>query len=296
MSETPKPTPLLVVTSALVIAFSLFLVSVAMAAFTATWDLCSLMGGAIILPLPAALAVQQYRGTFRRVGSAASASATLLFVIGGIAAFTFAVPIAESAADGRELPWFGFMLPTLATSMIAVFAGVLNWRWYLTLPDTAAIDSRWRFSIRETMAAVAAVCFSTALTSSFIRSTPPRYAENVPVSEAPLGLPPNATDVSFCQGFRGTIAFEFSIDEASFREWVADGIGSMESRASNTKLEPITTPESITRYSWLSPELHGPDSVAVTSGLHYSWSFEDRGVYAMFDSDTRRAYYYAHFY
>ena len=60
MTETPKPTLLLVAMSVLVIGFSLFLVSVAIAAFTVTWDPCSLIGGAIILPLPVALAIQQY--------------------------------------------------------------------------------------------------------------------------------------------------------------------------------------------------------------------------------------------
>tara|TARA_Y100001933_G_scaffold215598_1_gene222344 strand:- start:179 stop:736 length:558 start_codon:yes stop_codon:yes gene_type:complete len=123
----------------------------------------------------------------------------------------------------------------------------------------------------------------------------PRYAENVPVAEAPFGLPADATDVSFYQGFRGTIAYEFTIDETSFREWVADGIGSIESNASNTELEQITTPVSITRYNAYSPELNGPDSITVNNGLYYSWSFEDRGVYAVFDSTTDRAYYFAHF-
>ncbi|MEM6471344.1 MAG: hypothetical protein AAF802_17415 [Planctomycetota bacterium] len=134
------------------------------------------------------------------------------------------------------------------------------------------------------------------MTASFIRSTPPRYAENVSVADAPFGLPPSAIDVSFCQGSRGTIAYEFTVDETSFREWVAEGIGSIESNASNTILEQITTPVSITRYNAYSSELNGPDSITVNNGLHYSWSLEDRGVQAVFDPNTSRAYYFAHSY
>lgn len=294
MTESPKPTPLLIATSVLVITFSLFLVSAAIAAFTVTWDPCSLIGGAIMLPLPAALAVQQYRATFRGVVPAALAAAVLLFSIGGFAAFAFATAFVEITMGGGELPWLSLLLPMLAVAIVGLLGGWLNLRWRRKLPRTS-ISSEWRFSLREILAAVAAICVLTGLTASFVRSTPPRYAENVSVAEAPFGLPANATDVSFCQGFRGEIAYEFTIDETSFREWVADGIGSIESNASNTELEPITTPESISRYNRLSTDLNGPDSITVTSGLHYRWRFEDRGVYAVFDSTTNRAYYYAHF-
>ena len=294
MTKSPKPTLLLIATSVLVITFSLFLVSVAIAAFTVTWDPCSLIGGAIILPLPAALAIQQYRATFRGVGAAALTAAVLLFIVGGLAAFAFATSFGEIAMVGGELPWFGLLLPMLAVAIVGLLGGWLNLRWRRKLPRTAT-DAEWRFSLREILAAVAAICVLTGLTASFIRSTPPRYAENVSVAEAPFGLPANAIDVSFCQGFRGTIAYEFTIDETSFREWVAEGIGSVESNASNTELEPITSPESISRYNRLSTDLNGPDSITVTSGLHYTWWFEDRGVYAVFDSTTNRAYYYAHF-
>lgn len=293
MTESPKPTPLLIATSVLVIAFSLFLVSVALAAFTVTWDPCSLIGGAIILPLPAALAVQQYRATYRGVAPAALTAAVLLFIVGGFAAFALATTFGEIAMGGGELPWFRLLLPMLAVAIVGLFGGWLNLRWRRNLPPTLT-DAGCRFSLREILAAGAAISLLTGLTASFVRSTPPRYAENVSVADAPFGLPASATDVSFCQGFRGTIAYEFSVDETSFREWVADGIGSIESNASNTKLEPIITPVSITRYNAYSSELSGPESITVNKGLHFSWSFEDRGVYAVFDSSTNRAYYFAH--
>ena len=158
---------------------------------------------------------------------------------------------------GGELPWLSLLLPMLAVAIVGLFGGWLNLRWRRNLP-LSATDSGWRFSLREILAAVAAISLLTGLTASFIRSTPPRYAENVSVADAPFGLPASAADVSFCQGFRGTIAYEFTVDEISFREWVADGIGSIESNASNTELEPITTPVSITRYNAYSSDLNGP--------------------------------------
>ncbi|MCC9657977.1 hypothetical protein [Rhodopirellula halodulae] len=201
MTESPKPTALLIATSVLVIAFSLFLVSAALAAFTVTWDPCSLIGGAIILPLPAALAVQQYRATFRGVAAAALTAAILLFIVGGFAAFAFATTFGEIAMGSGELPWFGLLLPMLGVATVGLFGGWLNLRWRNNLPPTTT-DAAWRFSLQEALTAVAAISVLTGLTASFIRSTPPRYAENVSVADAPFGLPASATNVSFCQGFR----------------------------------------------------------------------------------------------
>jgi hypothetical protein len=128
-----------------------------------------------------------------------------------------------------------------------------------------------------------------------IRSTPPPYAEHVERADAPFSLPEGATDVSFCQGVRGMTAFEFTTDEEAFRKWVESGIGSSESQAANVPLSPITAPITITRYNALSKRLKGPRSVTVNSGLHYRWSYEDGGIYAVFDSSTNRAYFYAYY-
>lgn len=149
--------------------------------------------------------------------------------------------------------------------------------------------------MRELLVGMAAIGFMTALVASSIRSIPPQYAEHVAITEAPFGLPQDAQDVSFCQDVRGTIAYEFTIDRSAFCEWVERGIGSIESNSSDARLEPITNAVTITRFYRLSQELTGPNSITVTDGLRYRWSHEDRGVYAVFDATTNRAYYYAHF-
>ncbi|MEZ6089903.1 MAG: hypothetical protein R3C05_18120 [Pirellulaceae bacterium] len=147
----------------------------------------------------------------------------------------------------------------------------------------------------ELLVAVTAIACVPALAVYFVRSTPPRYAENVPRDKAPFGLPAEASDVSFCQGFRGTIAYEFAIKEDAFIEWVESGIGSVESDAAKVAIQPITAPYSIPRYSSLMATLTGPDSITIANGLYYAWSKEDRGVHAAFDRSTNRAYYFAHF-
>ncbi|MEM7314388.1 MAG: hypothetical protein AAF497_14670, partial [Planctomycetota bacterium] len=240
------------------------------------------------------LAVQQYRGTFRQVRSAASATSMLLYVVGAFAAFAFATTLGEIATMRAKLPWLGLLLPMLGVAMAALCGGWLNWEWQRRLPDNVN-DAGWRFSILEALAAMTAIGFLTAVASSLVRSAPSKYAEGVPVIETPFVLPDDATDVSYCHGVRGTIAYEFSVCESSFRDWVASGIGSIESSTSDTKLKPITTPISITRYIALSSDLIGARSVTIAGGLHYSWSFEDRGVNAVFDAATSRAYYFAHY-
>jgi hypothetical protein len=290
----------LLVCSLLILTACLFLISYALAMFTVTWDPCSLFGGLVILPLPAILAVAQYRATFRQNTKAASTSALLLFIIGGLAFLAFAVTLGEMLIEGVRLPWISLLLPMLATGVVGCLAAWINLSWSRRLtkvrPSATNPTAPIRFSVRELLAAVAVIAFVTCLVAHFIRSTPPRYAENVSRDKAPFGLPVNARDISFCQGFRGTIAYEFTIDEADFIAWVRSGIGSIESDAANVPLRPITTPYEIRRFYALSSGLAGPDSTTIANGLYYHWSKEDRGVYAAFDRTTNRAYYFAHFY
>jgi hypothetical protein len=162
-----------------------------------------------------------------------------------------------------------------------------------TTPGDAAPIAR--FSRRDVLAGLSVLAFVAALVFCVVKSTPPMYAEHVSRDEAPVKLPPGARDVSYCQGFRGTIAFEFTIDEDQFVEWVQSGIGSLESNAADVPLKPIAEPFTITRYYALTKELEGPDFATIKDGLSYRWTKEDRGVSAAFDRGAGRAYYFAHF-
>ena len=295
MPEPPKPRLFHVAVSVLVILVSLFLISAAIATFMADLDPCSVFGGAILILLPAVLAIQQYRATFRHIRSAAKMAAGMLFFVGIVSAFVAFMIIIEVVRQGDALPWGILITQMILFSVAANTARCLNLWWGRGLPYEAESYSSPRFTIRELLAATAAVCFVAAVSSYIVRSIPPTYGEHVDLADAPFDLPENATNISFCHGFRGTVAYEFTTDVASFRDWVDAGIGSIESEASDVKLVPITSPVSITRYIACSTDLTGPDSITVANGLHYSWSFEDRGVYAVFDSTTNRAYYFAHF-
>ncbi len=298
-SLRPKRSIWLILLSVVVLAACALLISAAIAMFTVTWDPCSFIGGAILLPLPAALAIQQFRGTFRYDATAALVSSVLQFLVSGFALFAFAMTLGEMIVEDIRIPWTSLILPMLGTGLVAGASGWMNLSWSRRLKRSAAADARTvvraSFSRRELLVALTAIACVTALVTYFVRSTPPRYAENVARYKAPFDLPAEATEISFCQGYRGTIAYEFTIDENGFVEWLESGIGSLESDAANVSLQPITVPYSIRRYNSLAANLTGPDSITIANGLHYDWSKEDRGVHAAFDRTTNRAYYYAHF-
>ena len=188
MNEMTKPTRMLLVVSGLVIFFSLFLIAVAIASLIVASDPFSVVAAAVTLPVTSVMAVQQYRGTFRRVRSAASASSLLLFVVGAFAIFAFVTTVGEIAVAGANLPWLSLLLPMLVIAVVTLCGGWLNWDWQRKLPEFLA-DEGWRFTLRDAIAATTAICFLTAVSSSLVRSIPPRHAENAKVTEAPFGLP-----------------------------------------------------------------------------------------------------------
>jgi hypothetical protein len=285
--------------STIVIAGCVLLLAGAIAALAVTWDPCSVISGVVILPLPVTLGIQQFRGTFRCNSKAALISSMLLFVVGGFALLAFAVTLGDMILKGVRIPWLGVLLPMLVTGIVGGVAAWMNLKWSRRLRRSAETTTTSpdlaRLSMRELSAAVAAIACVTGLSTYFVRSTPPRCAENVALDKAPFGMPAGATEISYCQGFRGIIAYEFTIDEKSFAAWVASGIGSLESDAANVSLQSIARPYTIERFYGLSADLSGPHSITITDGLFYDWSKEDRGVHAAFDRATSRAYYFAHF-
>jgi hypothetical protein len=246
------------------------------------------------------MAVQQYHGTFRRVPSAAMTVSVLLYIFGGISLLMAITSVGEAIVDGISLRLTAsFVIPMLVVGTGSIVFGRINSLWCSKLRGEVAagdISSTPRgFSLRELLLAVGAIAAMTTVTSQFIRTAPPRYAEHVDPSAAPFALPEGAADVSYYRGNRGTIAYEFTIDETGFRSWVDSGIGSIESEAANVALLEITSPIAIDRYHALSAKLNGHKNISITNGLYYSWFKEDRGVYAAFDRATERAYYFAHF-
>lgn len=267
--------------------------------FFATWNPCSLIGGVILLPLPLVLAIQQYYGTFHAKELSALTTAKLLFIIGGIAFFAFIMTLGNLFFDQMRLPWISLLIPILTFGLVSSILGWLNLGWSRQLksssPSKSHIIKTTRFLFRDLLTGMIAITSVTILVVYFIQSTPPQYAENVPYNKVPCRLPVDASNVSYCQGSRGIIACEFTIDEIAFINWVDSGIGSLESQAANISLQPITTPYTIRRFNNLSSDLSGSDYITISEGLFYHWTKEDRGVYAAFDQSRNRAYYFAHY-
>jgi hypothetical protein len=251
-------------------------------------------------PLCLFMAAQQYLGTFRRVPSGAAATSLLLYIVSGFLILAVVTSIGEAVVEGISLRLMASItLPMLVAAAFCIVSGRMNALWSFKVSaaiSAGAISRRDRgFTLRELFLAIAIIASMTAITSQFIRSAAPRYAEQVDGSAAPFWLPAGATDISYARGHRGTIAYEFSIDESGFREWVDSGIGSIESQSAGIPVREIFSPITMRRYYAYWPERNGPDRITIKSGLHYSWSKEDRGVHAAYDRTTGRAYYYAHF-
>ncbi len=296
-STPPRPSLLLQACSVLTITASLWLVTVALSTFAVRWDPCYWFSGTILFPLPAVLAVQQYRGTFRRKRNAAFAAGILLCIAGGYAFFAFAVTLGETLLRGDELHWYPLLVLLLIGVSASLFAW-MNFRWLQQLPAVIPTGKHSgggkRFTMRELLAAFTAIAFMFGCMVHAVRSLPSQFAEHVSRDAAPFDLPAGARDVCYARGIRGTLAYEFSIDQPGFLEWIDSGIGSMESEAANVPVKPITAPYTIRSYRSFSSDLSGPDRVTITNGLYYHWSKEDRGVYAAYDRAAQRAYYYFH--
>lgn len=264
-----------------------------------TSDPCVVFSGVLLLPLPTALGLQQYRATFRRNASASLVTAIIHLGLGFFAFFAFATTLGECLVEREPIPWLPILLSMILVGTVFTSIGLLNLLWWRLLrregSEANAETGPWYRSRRDVAVGVAAIVGVAVLATYFVRETAPRLAINVSREEAPFSLPEGASDVSYCQGNRGTVAFEFTIDEEGFVDWLESGIGSFEAQAAGETIQSIAGSYTAPRFYKLAPELEGPESVTITDGLRYAWTKEDRGVYAYYDRTTRRAYYFAHY-
>ncbi len=273
------------------------MVSVAVAAFCTTWNPCGWISGVLLLPIPAALAISEYYAVFRNSPAAAVVTVILLLLVGGLALVAFIALVGVTLLNDHPFPPLSFVLSNLGIGLWGCVAGWINLVWLRRLKQVALRSTTAkpiRFSWSDVLPALAAIACIVVLAVYFVHNEPPQYAENVSREQAPFGLPEAARNVSFCRGVRGAIAFEFSVDEASFIEWVESGVGSLESQTAGVSVQRITRPYTILRYTALMPESKAPHTITLSNGLYYDWSKADRGVHAAFDRTTGRAYYYFH--
>lgn len=295
----PRPSVPLTLLSILTIAGCLVLLSAFIGLNIAEPNPFALVGGVIFVPLCLLLPIHQYRGTFHCNASAARTVSVFLYFVCGFWLFAFATTLGEAVIEGLSLRLMApFLLSFLILALYGFFAARLNARWSRALRAAIAAgvsEPRRGFTLKELLLLVAVVAAMSGIARSLSGPGLPDEGEHVDASAGPRGVPAGAQDISYARGYRGTIAYEFTCDEATFCEWASSGLGSIESESAEIPVREIESPFTIRRYYGYSSTLQGPDRITITNGQYYTWSKEDRGVHAAFDRDTGRAYYHAHF-
>lgn len=291
IDASSQPSWPLVIFSWLVLAGCIFWGSLAVATgVKQSWDPCAIFGGIIFFTGSLVLGGAQYLGTFRRDVRAAGFCCAILFAVGGLLLFGIAVATAEYLVKGGGNLPLGVAATFASVGSLFVTAGWLNYRWQAQLPLPSR-DSRWawRLSLREILGftTAAGVCLGIAM--YFINTSPEHFAEHLEITNPPFGIPAGAKDISYCQGGRGTIAYEFTIDEARFRTWAEAEFAYREDtyHEENGRMR-------VTTYRTLLPGSRDVEQTEIPHALIYSWAESDAGTYAVFDRDTNRAYYFSH--
>lgn len=306
----PRPSWLLVVNSVLFTAACLFAGGIMLSCF-AHWDPCVWVAATIFIGPSFALAFWQYLVTFRANQRSAK---TLCFVFLAfcsglllIAAAAILEPLASGIVPTSDY-LVGLVLPVVLLASWFGWTSLLNFFWYKQLADAPILatlvegddatsayanDRRSRrFSLRELFALMAALSIVLVGIPIGFRDIPPQRALHVSAEEARLNLPAGAHDVCVHRGFRGTIMYNFAIDEAGFWEWEKSRGGSLESQAANVEIKPITG--GFTIYTCSDDPTQSIIEHTISRGWFYDWDKEDRGLHYAYDADLGRAYYSAH--
>jgi hypothetical protein len=291
-----KPGRLYLASSVLAIAISLCFLGVAIASF---WDYSSAVPAwLILLPFSLAVGSLQYRATFRRSANAASWLGIVLIPTHGLLLLGTLMGVYDALAHSKAEIGKLFVVALLFNLLGAfgIFCGIMNVRWSRFLQDCRShgiiVPRRPRFSLREVLVWAASLAATASLTVWLVRQVPPQSGEHATAADAWLELPDAATAVCFSRGMRGTIAYEFTIDEAGFREWAESLERSLYSRNGAMSLERIDEPYRIPRY-WGFSATEGEERLATISrGYYVRWSDEVWRPKVAYDLDSQRAYYY----
>lgn len=266
------------------------------------------------------IGMASYRSVFRKNASQARVLGIFFYCLSGLALFGAISGLIEwiSRQPICKLHWDkDYFLGICIASSLCIFfsySGRHHRRWAKTIEawrtdrllaaekeaianteqDVREVTPPFQFSLRELLGLVTVVALIASITTWMIRSEPPRFIEHATPREAGLILPQGASDVCCARGFRGTITYEFTIDENRFFEWAKSGLGSLESEAAGIPIKPIVTPFQFSRYTNWKPDnsLPAEDKVTITHGYYYLWQKEDRSVVFAYDKDHQRAYFH----
>lgn len=264
------------------------------------WDPCAVLSAFISLGFGGTVGAAQFAATFRGRTNFAYLVAVLLLGLGLSLIAAIAVGNAELVLKhGLDFRFFPFGMEIFVAgvllTLLAIADGYCAWQTDRSgskgQKSQCAVLNR-QFTLSELLILVTVLATIVAITTAFVRSAHPEYAEHVRGDQVPARLPADASEVNYWDGSRGTFDCEFSCSEQAFRDWIASRVGSIESEAAMPKLVEITAPFSVPD----SGRPGGPTigNVTVVNGLIYKWNKEDRGVLAVFDRSTGRAYYSFH--
>ena len=275
-------------------------IAVGLGGMSATWDICSVIGGLVLAGVGAAIGVQQFRAVFMRDAGAARFVGGMLFVVGGIVSLSVVMGLWEWVSDGAlkigKNGGFFLVLGVLAAG--GLVGGWVNWQWSVRLTGARLSDAsdigprgmaRRDWLVALSMGAAIGI-------GGYFAVPPPECGAHLSQEEVPFSVPEDASDISYCQGQRGSRAYEFQTSEAAFERWIEDTIAMRASPPGEVTWEAITAPLVVRDYRWISPRQSERDrETVVREGLVYRWKHEDQVVRAVFDRATRRGYYWASF-
>jgi len=300
----PRPSNWLLVVSVLNIGINLWLISQAFATYVIYSSSFLFWFGIVVGPFWLAIPIQQYRGTFRLAPSAARYCAVMLCLPGCLISLLLFVLFLTLLSSGAFAGVLLFNLPALVAPAVFFGAAQLNRKrgreLDAFLATQSAIPNQRKYSLRELFLAVGVVAVMSGVAARRIHTALPDYAdipwqaEHVDLDAVPFVLPASATDISYSQGYRGKLNYEFTVDEASFRIWVGTQIFATPDEEVYRMMSEIA-PDfyEIERYTASSRTHSGRRSITIQDGLAFrKWS-GNREIQAAYDRNSGRAYYSA---
>jgi hypothetical protein len=145
----------------------------------------------------------------------------------------------------------------------------------------------FQISLREWLALVASLSIVIAGFAYGMRDIRPRYTTHASPLAAGLNLPAGASDVCVLRGLRGTVAYNFAIDEAGFWQWARSFDSSIEAHGRGKEVKAIANEFVIITCS------NDPTVSKCAHTIRHGWFHddEDHGIQYAYDVDLGRAYY-----
>ncbi|WP_222435422.1 hypothetical protein [Allorhodopirellula solitaria] len=124
-----------------------------------------------------------------------------------------------------------------------------------------------------------------ALIAILVIAGKPQSGTAKTAAEAPMDLPADATDITYYLGNAWPLrCYDFQTSEAAFLQWASDSSMVPAGRSGHQIVAPVLGPSGEIQFEPIPPGNY----------IYFSWSEDDRGEHAAYDTETGHAYYLAH--